>query len=291
MKELNIGGHLSLGRSPRSVVRWAAENDFGSMQIFASSPGAWKPPVLDAVRVRDLNSARKEHGVDPLFIHAIYLINLASDDAVLARRAQRSLVETLEAGDALNARAVVTHIGSHGGKGFDAVAPTVARRIMEVVTAARGNVQLALENSAGSGGIVGARLSELGDLLERCHRHPRLRVALDTAHLCGSGWDFSLPWMATRLVCDIERYIGLDRLVLIHSNDSKVPCGSRKDRHGNIGDGYIGLPGFRNLMTHDALTRVPWILETPDLDHPVQDRVRLQRLARCEDLVTRGSDA
>jgi deoxyribonuclease-4 len=260
-------------------VEWAAENGFGCMQIFASSPGAWKPPVVDLECAHDFALARQQCGVTPLVIHAIYLINMASADPVLVKRSRSSLKSTLQAGAALGAASVVTHIGSHGGRGFAEVREQVAEGLREVLEASPAAVELLLENSAGPGGIIGARLDELGSLIEGCGRPERLKVAIDTAHLCAAGWDFTDERTAPRLVAELEEEIGLDRLALVHANDSAQPVGRRKDRHANIGDGYIGLDGFRHLLAQPALRRVPWILETPNLEQRVEDVAKLRALS------------
>ena len=279
MMPLNIGGHLSLNRDPRATVQWAADNGFRSMQIFASSPGAWKPPSLDVAKARDFVAARREYAVEPLFIHAIYLINLASSNPVFIRRSRESLVATMRAGAELGAAGVVTHIGSHGGLGFEPVAAQISEILQDVLASTPDDVQLLLENSAGAGRIIGSSLLELGDLITRTGSPPRLRVALDTAHLCGAGWSFDQDGASEALVEQVDRHIGLERLTLIHANDSAQPCGSRKDRHANIGEGHIGLEGFRRLLAQPALRQVPWILETPDLERRVDDRAKLEALS------------
>lgn len=279
MRLLNVGGHLSLNGKPRSTVQWAAENGFGCMQIFASSPGAWKPPVIDAETASDFLLARRECDVDPLFIHSIYLINLASADPLLVRRSKSALVSGMQAAEAFGAVGVVTHIGSHGGRGYADVADQVAEGLSDVLASAPQSVRLILENSAGPGGIIGAELAELGDLIERTGRPERLTVALDTAHLYAAGWDFGEENTAARLVAEFAKQIGLEQLVLVHANDSARPCGSRKDRHANIGEGYIGLEGFRRILAQPALRSVPWILETPNLEQRVDDLATLNALA------------
>ncbi len=278
MPELNVGGHVSLGRNPAEVVRSAHEDGFRSLQIFASSPSAWKPPAINGAEALDFVAARGRFEVDPLIIHAIYLINLASLDDTLVRRSASSLAATLRAGKMLGAAGVVTHIGSHGGRGFDAVADQIAANLRGIVGATDGGIDLMLENSAGAGGIVGSDIRELGDLVARAGRPERLKIAIDTAHLCGAGWDFSDPDAAPRLVDEIERFIGLDRLALIHANDSSQAVGSRKDRHANIGEGHIGREGFRHLLAQPALRRVPWILETPNIERRVDDLATLRSL-------------
>lgn len=226
-----------------------------------------------------LADARNRHNVDPLFIHAIYLINLASGNEELRSRSCRSLIATLKAGSVLGARGVVTHIGSHAGQGFEVVADRVARGLRYVLEESPADVQLLLENSAGSGGIIGSSLHELADLIDRAGGHPRLGVTLDTAHLCGAGWDLKEDGEPARLTEEVRATFGLDRLDLLHANDSKVPVGSRRDRHAVIGDGHIGLDGFRGILMQSELTNIPWILETPDLDTALPPENRFVSLA------------
>jgi len=261
-----LGCHLSLGRKPEVSIGEARAQGVECIQIFASSPGAWKPPLVRPEESARYLAARRRQSVDPLFIHAIYLINLASTDDMLRARSQASLVATLQAGGTLEASGVVTHIGSHGGRGFAAVRDIVAAGLREVLANTPDSVDLVLENSAGAGGILGSTLDELAALLDAAGGHPRLKIALDTAHLCGAGWDFPDPATAARLVSEVQSLIGLKRLVLLHANDSKAPCGSHRDRHAVIGQGHIGREGFQHLLAQPELRRIPWILETPDLD-------------------------
>ncbi len=266
------------------------------MQMFASSPGAWKPPIVQELRTADLVAARREFDIDPLFIHAIYLINLASADPLLVNRSKASLVATLQAGSELAAAGIVTHIGSHQGRGFETVSNQIASSLLDILAKTPPDIDLVLENSAGAGGIIGSSMEELAELLELSAFHPRLKVALDTAHLCGAGWDFSDSAVAASLAADIERSIGLDRLVLIHANDSKQPPASRRDRHANVGEGHIGDTGFRSLLVQPALTAVPWIVETPDLDTRLEADERFGSVAtlrrlRAESCIELASQA
>jgi deoxyribonuclease-4 len=273
-KTPRLGVHLSLGTKPRVSLEQAHAHGAECVQIFASSPGAWKPPVLRELRSQEIVATRNEYDISPLFIHAIYLINLASADQVLVRRSIGSLVATLRAGAELQAAGVVTHIGSHAGRGFDDVADQVAAGLREILAESPDEIDLLLENSAGQGGIIGSRIEELGVLLEGAGQHPRLKVCLDTAHLFAAGWDFADEATVCRLVDDTDARIGLDRLALLHANDSKLPCGSNRDRHAVIGEGYIGTAGFTTLLACPEIRRVPLILETPDLDtrRPEEER-------------------
>ncbi len=270
MARLNLGGHLSLGRNPAATVTQAAADGFGSMQIFASSPGAWKPPVVDRPNAASFREAREAHNLTPLYIHAIYLINLGSDNPELVRRSISSLKRTLAAGSAMGASGVITHIGSHGKRGFESVSGQIGEALQEVLAEIPPDIDLLLENSAGAGAIIGSTLEEIGMLISLAGEHPQLNVALDTAHLTGSGWDFTDPHTPTRLVTEAGATFGLHRLRVIHANDSAVPVGSHRDRHANIGEGHIGDAGFRNLLGQPELTSIPWVMETPDLGNRVE---------------------
>ncbi|MGH2448389.1 MAG: deoxyribonuclease IV [Chloroflexota bacterium] len=277
MVSLKVGGHISLGSNAPRALAEARRDGYDCIQIFASSPGQWRPPVLaTASTVRD---ALDEAEVSPLFIHSIYLINLASPDETLTARSVQSLVATLRVAGAFGASGVVTHIGSHMGRGFEAVAEQVAAGIRAVLSDAEGGVQLILENSAGGGGLLGSTLEELAELIDLAGRPERLRIGLDTAHLLGAGWDLVQPGVAEDLVDQVAELIGLERLALIHANDSLRPAGSHKDRHANIGEGYLGLDGFRRVASQPALTSVPWILETPNLERRVDDITTLRAVA------------
>jgi deoxyribonuclease-4 len=266
MPRPRIGCHLSLGRRPRLSIQEASIAGTDCLQIFASNPSAWKPPEPRPEFENEIDQALDEFDQHPLVIHAIYLINLASENPVFLHNSMASLTATLEAGRRMGAAAVITHIGSHGGRGFATVAHTVAESLVSVLNATPDGIDLALENSAGAGGILGSTLEELGVLLAEAGHPPRLKVTLDTAHLTGAGWDFRIPGEAARLVDSIETHVGLERLTVIHANDSKVPPGSRRDRHAAVGEGAIGEAGFAALLARPELVSVPWVLETPDLD-------------------------
>jgi len=225
----------------------------------------------------------------PLVIHAIYLINLASPDPVLRRRSIQSLQAAMEAAAALGAMGVVTHLGSHSGRGFEAVAGTIASGLRQVIETAPDRVALILENNAGAGGLVGAQLEELAALIAFAGSSRRLLVALDTAHLCGAGWDLAADGEGERLVEAIRLTFGLDRLALIHANDSAAVCGSRRDRHAVVGEGHIGLAGFACLLAQGEIRRLPWILETPDLDPSRRDGEQWVSIRRLRALAADSS--
>jgi deoxyribonuclease IV len=281
-----IGCHLSLGAKPDLSLAHAARHGVECVQVFASSPAAWKPPMVDEARDGLTNRVRKELNIDPLFIHAIYLINLASEDRTLTRRSQDSLVAALNAGERLHARGVIVHPGSHLGRGFEEVVSEVGAKLLQVLRDSPEGIELILENSAGSGGTIGSSLEELAAILDHAQGHSALKIALDTAHLCGAGWDFTESGMPTLLAQRIRDTVGFDRLAALHTNDSKLPPGSRRDRHASVGEGFVGLDGFRFLLREPEFQTIPWICETPDLGSTDQNErfgsVRRLRELRSE---------
>jgi deoxyribonuclease IV len=279
MTLLNVGAHVSLGRDPSVTVDEVRRTGLDSLQIFASSPGAWKPPIVDPDRAARFREARRARMIEPLFIHSIYLINLASEFEELAQRSRRSLIATLKAGLVLGAQGVITHIGSHKGRGFESVAAQVSEGLRSILAEVPEGIDLILENSTGAGGLLGAELPELGSLIVLSGSSSRLKVALDTAHLCGAGWELANATEVAHLLDDLTAQVGIERLALIHANDSLTPCGSHRDRHANIGRGYVGLEGFRNLLALEAFRAVPWIMETPNLERRAEDAAVLRALA------------
>jgi deoxyribonuclease IV len=282
--DLTIGCHLSLGRRPRLSIQEVWRHGARCAQIFASSPGAWKPPVIQEDWCSDVRHAFEEFHIAPVVIHAIYLINLGSSNPDFVKRSRVSLRETMKWGSNIGATGVVTHIGSHGGSGFDAVAQDVSDSIVEILANTPETVDLILENSAGAGGLLGSTLEELFVLLDLAGKHPRLKVALDTAHLCGAGWDFTQEGEARRLVETIDATVGMRRVALIHANDSKVAPGSRRDRHASIGEGHLTFEGFRHLLSQPELAALPWILETPDLDVTLPKEEWMRSLPRLHEI-------
>ena len=202
------------------------------------------------------------------FSHATYLINLATPNEEIAEKSFHCLVENLASATRLGAAGVVLHVGSHLGRGVDAVIDHVAESLLHALDSAEQRVDgplctLLLENAAGTGGTIGRSFAELGALIAATGADTRLGTCLDTQHLFASGVSFETLEEADAVVADLDNEIGLDRLGLIHLNDSKVPLGANRDRHENLGEGLIGATALGSLLGHDALQSVPVVLEVP----------------------------
>lgn len=259
---MKIGAHVSSAAPLPNCIDRACEIGAEAIQIFASAPQSWRPgshtdEVLDALRRR-----AEECEIDSIFLHGIYLINLATADPTLLNRSVGSLKQALNFSARAGARGAIFHTGSHKGAGFQNVITQIAAAIDDVLTATPEDTWLILENSAGQGGTVGGSFEELGAIIGAVGNE-RLKVCLDTCHAFAAGYDLSNPAGVERAMEEFEQKVGHKRLVAVHANDSKGPRGCGLDRHENIGHGAIGHDGFRAIANHAAFRNLPFILEVP----------------------------
>jgi deoxyribonuclease IV len=252
-----------------------------AMQIFSSSPRMWErggSRILEADANRFRNR-RKELQLGPVVIHDNYLINLASPNPVLRTRSVQAFHQELVRALALGADYLVAHPGSGRDSGMDAAVAAITQGLRHATRGLKlGDLRILLENTAGQGTSVGSRFEELKAILDGCQDLP-LGVCIDTAHTFAAGWDIRTPEGLEAALQAVDRTIGLDRVPVIHTNDSKTPCGSHVDRHENIGKGKIGLEAFRRILNHPLLAGKAFILETP-IDKPGDDRRNVAALWR-----------
>ena len=235
-----------------------------AIQVHPTPPGFWGSPKLDPDRIGKFQEAAAAHGNPPFYFHAVYLINLAGDDPTLRSRSESTLAGYLKAADELRIDGVIFHTGSHKGAGFERRLPSITEHIRHVLERADPKkAKLLIENNAGLGGCVGARFEEIKQMLDAVGNDPRVSVCFDTCHAFASGYDERTAADVAKTVDELERVIGLDRLEVIHCNDSVTGLGSNRDRHANIGTGQIGEEGFRALLHEPRLARLPFILEVP----------------------------
>jgi deoxyribonuclease IV len=242
----------------------------------------WRAKAADALQIRLMRAAREQHDLHPLAIHASYLINLASVDAVIRPKSIDAFRGELERAEAIGAEYLVVHPGSCRGQSVDEGIAAVALALRD---AAEGlgalRVRVLLENTAGSGSALGSRLEELQRIRELTGELSHLAVGycLDTCHLLAAGFDITSPAGLRETVRHADNVLGLDQVCMFHANDSKAPRGSRVDRHANIGEGHIGSDAFRRILTHPKLRGKPFVLETP-IDQPGDDRRNLDTLKK-----------
>ena len=257
------GAHCSGG--VKSSLDRAAEFGADVVQLFAQSPRAWRFPDHDRADLERFRARRAELGIGGALIHAVYLVNLASPDDEIYRKSVETMRKTVDTGCSIGADAVVFHVGSHLGKGFEAGLERAVPAIELVLDRCSDTTWLLLENSAGAGGTIGRSVEELATIVDRLGRHPRLGVCLDSCHLFVSGIDVTDPGELDRLLEEVDRRIGLDRLRALHVNDAGAPLASNRDRHANMLEGLMGEK-LAVFCSHPAFQGLPAVLEVPGKD-------------------------
>jgi deoxyribonuclease IV len=256
-----FGAHVSsAGGISKAIDRIDAIGG-NAVQVFTQSPRMWKPTAHAEEEVERFKTRRREARVEHVACHAIYLVNLASRDAEVRARSFDALAATLQTARAIEADAVVFHVGSHLGYGFADAVEIVASALREVLALTTDRLWLCLENSAGAGGTIGRSVEELEVLYDALDGHPRLGICLDSCHWWASGVDVTNAAALEDALGDLDTRIGLDRLRLLHVNDAKTPLGSNRDRHEVVPDGELGN-GLATFLGHPAFRGLPAVLET-----------------------------
>jgi len=262
---MKIGAHVSASGGISKAVGRGVEIGCETIQIFGSSPQSWAfRPVPDS-EIDAFRRSATESGLGPVFLHAIYLINMGTADQSSLAKGIDSLVNYMNLAANIGAGGIIFHPGSHKGAGYGAVFEQAVESIKRVLDQSPVGPYLCLENMAGMGQHIGAKLWELGDIIKAVD-DPRLRICLDTQHSFAAGYDLRTKEGVDMMMFEFDETIGVDNLAAVHANDSKQPCGSGVDRHDNIGEGLIGEAGFEAIMGHAAFRDVPFFLEVPGFE-------------------------
>ena len=283
-----IGAHVSPAGGPAKAVARGIERGANAIQIFNQNPRAWKPREYSVEEIGAFRAAMADSDIDALLIHAVYLLNCASDDETIRANSLRSLIASLDAGAALGAHAVVLHPGSaKTGDVGEAIA-----RAGEVIAEALAQTEgcaLHLENTAGSGGTLGRSFEELAALIDAAGGDARLGLCLDSCHLLASGFEIRTEGALTSMLDRCVELVGLQRLGSLHLNDSQKPLGSNVDRHANVGAGELGEDGCAVFLSEPRFEGLPLVLETPGPQHtgPTAEELVLTRTLRERGLARR----
>ena len=262
---MKIGAHVSTAGGISKAVGRGQEIGCEALQIFGSSPQSWAFREVPEPEIEAFRQNMADAGMGPVFLHAIYLVNLGTSKADALAKGVESLSAHLRLAGRLGAAGLIFHPGSHGGAGFEAVLPQVAESIRRALDGAPDGPCLAVENMAGMGKHIGARFEELGAILDAVDDE-RLKVCLDTQHSFAAGYDLTTGEGIEDMLAQLDAGPGAANVVAIHANDSKRACGSGVDRHDNIGEGFIGEDGFAVFMGHPAFRDVPFLLEVPGFE-------------------------
>jgi deoxyribonuclease-4 len=283
-----IGAHVSpAGGLPKAIER-GVQRGCQAIQIFNQSPRMWKPTTYRDEDVAAFREAMAESPIDAVLIHAVYLLNCASEDRDIRAKSLASLTHSLRVGRAIGASGVVLHPGSaKQGDVGEAIA-----RAGKTIAAALGEsdgCELHLENTAGTGGTLGRSFDELAALIDAAGADKRLGVCLDSCHLLASGYDIRTTSGMSAVLRDCSRTLGRKTVRSLHLNDSQTPLGSNRDRHANIGAGELGRKGASAFLSAPSLQKLPCILETPgeNREGPARKEIALAMRLRDQGLAAR----
>ncbi len=260
---MRFGFHISIAGGFSKVVERARRRGCETIQLFSRNPRGWAYKPLDR---QEVNLFRREFSnttISPLFVHMPYLPNLASNDRDLYENSLDVLQTDLGRASSLGALYLIIHVGHRGHLPEDESINRIAHGINQSFRKVRNAVVLLLENTAGQGTEVGHIFSQLREIIHAVDEKERMGVCLDTAHAFGAGYDLSTRKGLERTLAEFDEEIGLEKLHLLHLNDTRSPLGGHLDRHWHIGEGNIGLDGFTNIVNHPLLVHLPGIMETP----------------------------
>jgi deoxyribonuclease-4 len=283
-----IGAHVSPAGGLDKAVERGVEKGCEAIQIFNQSPRMWRPTAYGDDDFQTFKEAMKPSPVKAVLIHAVYLLNCASEDAEIRDKSRASLIQSLRVGAGIGAAGVVLHPGS-AKQGDVKTAIKRAGKVIKEALAETDRCPLHLEDTAGAGGTLGRSFEELAELLSAAGGSRRLGVCLDSCHLLASGYDIRTAAGLTETMDEFHRVVGIKRLGSLHLNDSQTPLGSNRDRHANIGTGELGERGCAAYLSEPRFEKLPLVIETqgPERQGPTREEVELCFALRKRGLAAR----
>jgi deoxyribonuclease-4 len=284
-----IGAHVSPAGGLAKAIERGVERGCRAIQIFNQSPRAWKPTVYREEDVLAFREAMTDSPIEAVVIHAVYLINCASDDAEIRAKSLSSLIHSLRVGSRIGARGVILHPGSAKTGDVKTAIARAGETIREALAESE-RCPVHLENTAGAGGTLGRSVDELAELIAATGGGKRVGICLDSCHLFASGYDIRSPDGVDALLAEVATKIGLRRLGSLHLNDSMTPLGANRDRHANIGAGELGEDGCAAFLAAPAFGELPCLLETPGESRggAGREEVELAVRLRAREIAARG---
>lgn len=260
---VKLGSHVSMSGSKMLLASSEEAVSYGAntFMVYTGAPQNTRRKAIEKLNIEEGSRHMKEHDIEEIVVHAPYIINIGNTQKPQTfRLGVDFLGSEVERTDAIGARQIVLHPGAHVGVGADVAIPKIIEGLNEVLTADQ-NVQIALETMAGKGSECGRTFEELAQIIDGVTHNEKLSVCFDTCHTHDAGYDIVGDFDG--VLDEFDRIIGLDRIKVLHINDSKNEQGARKDRHENIGFGHIGFAALNGVVHHPQLTNIPKILETP----------------------------
>jgi deoxyribonuclease IV len=277
---MQFGAHVSAAGGISKAIDRVEEIGGTAVQVFTQSPRMWRPTEHGKDEIKRFRRRRRQARVKAVSCHALYLVNLASRDETVRENSLAALRATMETAHAIGSEAVVFHVGSHLGIGFDDAVELVEPALRELLELTTDKLWLCMENAAGAGGTIGRSIAELAVLTDALDRHPRLGLCLDSCHWWASGVDVTDTDALENALEDLDARIGLDRIRVLHVNDSQTALGSNRDRHEVVGNGVIA-GGLATFLGHPAFKGLPAITETwENKGEDTEDLDRMRDLRR-----------
>ena len=273
---MKLGVHVSTKKPFSDSVIRANEVGCDCMQIFVNPPQRWNPSLISDEEIQKYLDLNIKHKISPVIIHSIYLLNLASSNPFFYESSIKTLVDEMEKAKKIGALGVNFHVGSTKGAEISEVMSKVVSAIRRILELSPEGPFLIIENSAGAGNIIGDTLEEIAQIITDV-KSDRLRVLIDTAHAFESGYDLRNKNGLDNFIDKFDNLIGLNKLVGFHLNDSKTEFNSKRDRHADIGRGYLGLSSFKEIITNKRLSDKFGILETPEDELSWVEQIKILR--------------
>ncbi len=274
-----FGAHESIAGGMERAFERADAVGCDTVQVWTKNPRQWHAPPLESEAIQAFQAAQEDVRIRPVVAHAAYLINIASPKPELYAKSVNGLIQEVERCERLAIPYLVLHPGAHTGSGMDKGLQRAANALSEVHQALPGyRTKVLLETTSGHGTTLGSRFEELHILLDRSIESDRLGICLDTCHIFAAGYQLCGRDGYEETIDTLDAVIGLAYLHIIHLNDSQFPLGSHRDRHAHIGEGHIGLEGFRHIVNDPRFEHVPGILETHKSEDLHEDRENLAAL-------------
>lgn len=275
-----LGAHMSISGGLGKALLRGSDLGCNTIQMFTKNASQWRERYLEESEIAEFKEVRKKVKINPVISHNSYLINLASADDELYERSINAMLHEMQRCELLGVNYLVIHPGSHRGRGEEYGIKKIVQALDGIHERTKGyRVKITLEITAGQGTTLGYRLEQIARIMNEVVESSRLMFCLDTCHAFAAGYELRSVESYEELLKKIEEMIGIDKLKVIHVNDSKKDLGSRIDRHENIGKGMIGKKPFQWIMSDKRLKDIPKILETPGLGKDLEkDRVNFDLL-------------
>jgi len=258
-----IGVHVSIAGKIWESLERAKALGCNTMQIFSRNPRGWQASEFAPSDIENFKKLKLDYDIAPVVVHIPYIINLATPVDGLYKKSMVAYVEDIARADVLGAEYVVTHLGSHVGTGEDKGIGRFSAALNQIVNKAKPEMIILLENTAGSGSCIGYRFEHIKRIIDELDHPERVGACLDTAHTFESGYDIRTKQGLEETLKKFDKLIGLDKIRVVHFNDSLSDFGSNVDRHQHIGKGNIGLAAMKRIINHPGLIGAAFILETP----------------------------